>query len=80
VRVRAVVGDIAAAHEGGAVLVVAHGGVVRTLERHLGDDDRGLLPNLGGRWFVVDGDGSPPMLGARVLLLEEAEVTTPGQI
>jgi probable phosphoglycerate mutase len=80
VRVRAAVGDIADAHGGDAVLVVSHGGVVRTLERHLGDDDRGLLPNLAGRWFAVDGTGSPPALGARVLLLEQAEVTTPGQI
>jgi probable phosphoglycerate mutase len=79
VRVRAVVDDIADAHQGDAVLVVSHGGVVRTLERHLGDDDRGLLPNLAGRWFAVEGD-APPALGDRMLLLEEVEVTTPGQI
>ena len=29
----------------------SHGGVVRTLERHFGDDLDGLLPNLGGRWL-----------------------------
>ena len=80
VRVRAAVDDIAVAHPGQAVLAVAHGGVVRTLERHLGDDDRGLLANLGGRWFRLDGTGSEPSLGERVLLLEEAAVTTPEQI
>src|SRR5262245_2729390 len=57
-RVHAVVDDIVTLHDGEAVLVVAHGGIVRTLERHLGDDGRGLLPNLGGRWFAVDDDGA----------------------
>ena len=80
VRVRAIVDQITGAQPGQSVLVVAHGGVVRTLERALGDDNRGLLPNLGGRWFAVDGRGAEPTLGARVLLLDEAEVTTPGQI
>jgi hypothetical protein len=38
------------------MLVVAHGGVVRSLERSIGAD--GTVPkNLGGRWFeVVDGE------------------------
>ena len=59
------------------MLVVTHAGVIRTLERHLGADD-GLLPNLGGRWFDWhDGD---PVLGDRVELLPEDEITRPEQI
>jgi probable phosphoglycerate mutase len=69
---------IGADHPGQSVLVVTHGGVVRTLERHLGAADEGLLPNLGGRFFVSSADGWS--LGARVLLLEAAAVTRPEQI
>lgn len=69
--------EIAGAHAGD-VLVVTHGGVVRTLERHLGGDADGLIPNLGGRWIHHDGDAL--RLGDRVVLLEEAQVTRPEQI
>lgn len=67
---------MAAAHEGD-MLVVTHGGVVRALERHLGADD-GLLPNLGGRWFRHE--AGTPQLDARVVLLDEEQVTRPQQI
>jgi broad specificity phosphatase PhoE len=77
-RAIAAIDAIGAAHRGRSVLVVTHGGVVRTLERHLGAADDGLLPNLGGRSFVWAGDGWS--LGDRVLLLEAAEVTRPEQI
>jgi broad specificity phosphatase PhoE len=70
------VGARAAGH--GVVVVVTHGGVVRTLERHLGDPTNELLPNLGGRWFDVDGDAVG--LGPRVLVLDGVAVTRPGQI
>jgi probable phosphoglycerate mutase len=63
---------------GARVLVVTHGGVVRALERSLGSTDDALVPNLGGRRFVADGDGL--RLGPRVELLDEAEVTRPEQI
>jgi len=69
--------EIAGLHEGGDVLVVTHGGVVRALERHLGADD-GLLPNLGGRWVAWGPEG--PVLGERVELLPEDEITRPQQI
>lgn len=69
--------DIARMHGGGDVLVVTHGGVVRALERHLGADD-GLLPNLGGRWIGWGPEG--PVLGDRVELLPEDEITRPQQI
>jgi broad specificity phosphatase PhoE len=79
-RVLAAIDEIAAAHRGESVLVVVHGGIVRTLERHFGDDLRGLLPNLGGRWMVSDGEAGSWSLGDRVLLLDEVTVTTPEQI
>jgi broad specificity phosphatase PhoE len=59
----------------GDVLVVTHGGVVRTIERSLGaTPDR--LPNLAGRWLVA----APPMeftLGERVVLVEPDDMTVP---
>ena len=44
--------DIAAAHVGGEVLVISHGGVIRSVRRLLGCD-MGRLPNLGASWFYV---------------------------
>jgi len=44
---------IASRHPGGTVLAVAHGGVIRFLERHLGLEPPPSTANLGGRWFVV---------------------------
>ncbi|HKF92459.1 MAG TPA: histidine phosphatase family protein [Acidimicrobiia bacterium] len=59
----------------GDVLVVTHGGVIRTIERSLGAIPE-RLPNLGGRWLVAE---SPTdlSLGDRVVLLEPDEVTVP---
>jgi broad specificity phosphatase PhoE len=76
-RVLEVLHEIADAHDGD-VLVVTHGGVVRTLERHLGGDADGLIPNLGGRW--LDHDTATLRLGGRVVLLDEAQITRPQQI
>jgi probable phosphoglycerate mutase len=76
-RVLAALGAIAGAHDAD-VLVVTHGGVVRTVERHLGGDADGLIPNLGGRW--LHHDGSSLRLGDRVILLDPDQVTRPQQI
>jgi probable phosphoglycerate mutase len=76
-RVLAALDAIAAGHDGD-VLVVTHGGVVRVLERHLGDDSDGLVPNLGGRWLEHDGTGM--RLGGRVVLVDESQVTRPQQL
>jgi uncharacterized phosphatase len=57
-RVSAAIRDIAAACPGGDVLVVAHGGVTRSLRRSLGvggHDDH--IANLGGARFLVYPDG-----------------------
>jgi broad specificity phosphatase PhoE len=61
--------------QSGEVLVVTHGGVVRTIERSLGaTPDR--LPNLAGRWILAE---SPTTLalGERVVLVEPEDVTVP---
>ena len=76
-RVLAALDAIAAAHDGD-VLVVTHGGVVRVLERHLGGDAEGLVPNLGGRW--LEHDGAALALGDRVVLLDESQITRPQQL
>jgi broad specificity phosphatase PhoE len=82
-RVLAALTELRRRHEGDSVLVVTHGGIVRTVERHLGDEVGGLLPNLGGRWITADSDandGAAWALGERVLLLEDVQVTRPEQL
>jgi probable phosphoglycerate mutase len=71
--------DVAAAHPGGRVVVVTHGGVVRTLERHLGVAAP-PLPNLGARELAVA--GTAWRAGERRLLVDpdEVAVTVPRQI
>lgn len=59
----------------GEVLVVTHGGVIRTIERSLGAIPE-RLPNLGGRWLLAD-TPTDLALGERVVLLEPEEVTVP---
>ncbi|HEY4398261.1 MAG TPA: histidine phosphatase family protein [Acidimicrobiia bacterium] len=59
----------------GEVLVVTHGGVIRTIERSLGAIPE-RLPNLGGRWLLAD-TPTDFTLGERVVLLEPDEVTVP---
>jgi len=44
--------DIAAAFPGGEVLVVSHGGAIRSVRRLLGAPDA-RMPNLGATWFHV---------------------------
>ena len=49
---------IASEHPGGEVLVVTHGGLMRTLRRALGgNDDDMRFTNLSGCWFHVFPDG-----------------------
>lgn len=69
---------LAAAIDGsgaGDVLVVTHGGVIRTVERSLGATPE-RLPNLGGRWLLAESP-TDVTLGERVVLLEPEEVTVP---
>jgi broad specificity phosphatase PhoE len=78
-RALAALEDLAVAHCGEEVVVVTHGGVVRVLERHFGDDEQGLIPNLSGRRLSCDGDGSW-VVGEQVLLLDAHSVTVPRQL
>ena len=69
---------LAAAVDGsgpGDMLVVTHGGVIRTIERSLGAIPE-RLPNLGGRWLLAE-TPTDLSLGERVVLLEPDEVTVP---
>jgi probable phosphoglycerate mutase len=82
-RVLDVLAEIRRRHPGEVVLVVTHGGVVRTLERLLRDMSRGpgadLIPNLGGRVLVAEGDDDWT-LGEPLVLLGDESVTVPGQL
>ena len=69
--------DIHRAHPGRRVLAVAHGGVIRAVERHLGIED-GLVPNLGGRMLDVHEAWITP--GERLVLVGAEQLTTPQQL
>ena len=59
------------------MLVVTHGGLVYTIEDHLGAD-HGRLANAEGRWLDIAGDRL--RLGERILLADPDDLTVPGQI
>lgn len=67
---------------GGCAVVVTHGGVIRTLERHHGAPSVSV-PNLGGRWLHVDA-GAGVTLGDRDVLIDpdddQVALTIPEQI
>jgi broad specificity phosphatase PhoE len=63
---------------GGEVLVVTHGGLVYTVEEHLGAGFA-RIANLEGRWVELEA-GRPVRLGERVQLIDPAERTVPTQI
>jgi probable phosphoglycerate mutase len=46
--------DVHDTHPGAQVLIVTHGGVLRAMERHCHDVDQ-PFPNLGGRFFAING-------------------------
>ncbi|MGI8795640.1 MAG: histidine phosphatase family protein [Acidimicrobiia bacterium] len=77
-RAEAALHDLARHGPGITILVVTHGGVIRTLERGLGGEAAPPIPNLGGRWVVVD-DAGELVLGERRLLIDpdDIEVTVP---
>lgn len=79
-RVLDVISRLAEAHPGADVLAVSHGGIIRYLERHLGEE-RPPLPNLAGVEVSVHGDGRIKV-SDRVLLIDPDEValTVPHQL
>jgi probable phosphoglycerate mutase len=71
-----------AALRGTTVLVVTHGGLIGTLERHL-HAPWVRVPNLGGRWFHSTKEGAAGdglALGEREVLVDAETVTVPDQI
>jgi broad specificity phosphatase PhoE len=54
-RVHAALARIDAASPPGPILVVTHHGVLRMLSTQAGVAVTELIPNLGGRWFDLDG-------------------------
>lgn len=76
-RFEAALRRVASAWDGGEVLVVSHGGVMRLLEREHGVDLPPTFPNLGG--VLVDVHGERIEVGERVLLLDPStdQVTAP---
>jgi probable phosphoglycerate mutase len=68
---------IGAMFDGATVVVVTHGGVIRSLERHHGHDG-GMLANLAGR--IVAHESGALVLGERIALLDDDELTVPAQL
>lgn len=58
------------------LVAVSHGGLIRTVERHLGVDPGHPTPNLGGRWLDIGGDGAL-VPGDPFLPIEPELVTEP---
>ena len=59
------------------LLVISHGGVIGTLERHLGIDRGTSVPNLGGRWLTVDPSAGSIVGGDAFTPVEPELVTAP---
>jgi broad specificity phosphatase PhoE len=64
---------------GADVLVVTHGGLVYTIEGHLGTEFS-RLANAEGRWVEIDSRTGRLRLGERILLADPDDLTVPGQI
>ena len=77
-RAVAAVSRIAAAVPGGDVVVITHGGLVYTVEHHLGQEFQ-RLANTEGRWLEVAPDGRLS-LRERVVLAAPEDTTVPEQI
>jgi probable phosphoglycerate mutase len=76
-RVEAALRRVGAEFDGGEVLAVSHGGVMRLLERTHGTDSPPPFANLSG--LVIDLHGDSIKVGDRVLLLDPStdHVTAP---
>ena len=61
------VGSLLVSHPGRTLLAVTHGGVIRTLERHLGIAPAGV-GNLAGRW--VEQSAGDMRAGSSVTLFD----------
>jgi probable phosphoglycerate mutase len=68
---------IASRYPDAEVLVVTHGGVISSIERHHGEP-RSPLPNLSGRTLTHAPERI--VLGERIVLLDGDELTVPAQL
>lgn len=75
-RVIPALSRIARRHPDSVVLVATHGGVIRSLERHLGAEPPDVTPNLGGRWLDVC-EGGRIDAGAPLMPVEPELQTRP---
>lgn len=75
-RALAALARLEAAYRGATIVVITHGGLIGSIERHHGRDD-GRIANLAGRSVVHTGDTI--RLGDRLVLLDDPEMTVPAQ-
>lgn len=71
-RVLPALTQLAAAIPGGSALVICHGGVIRTVETHLGIDE-GRVPNLSGR--VLTATATSWQVGEQIQLIGAERAT-----
>lgn len=80
---RALRAAAAASGSAGIIGIVAHGGLIRLLEETYGADTScAPIPNLAGLWLDLESNNKQTAitLGQRILLVDAAHATTPGQI
>ena len=68
-RVLGALNELATEYQDAVMLVVCHGGVIKSVEETFGHDD-GRVPNVGGR--IVHADQTSWSLGDRLHLIEES--------
>jgi broad specificity phosphatase PhoE len=76
-RALAALARLESTYRGAIVVVVTHGGVIGTIERRHGQAS-GRLANLAGRSLTHS--GSSLVLGERLALLDDDELTVPAQL
>ncbi|MEO1062674.1 MAG: histidine phosphatase family protein [Actinomycetota bacterium] len=68
--------ELADRHEGATLAMVAHGGIIGTLERHTNGEPWRRLANLEARWFEI-ADRVVTPVGERVHLVDPDQETQP---
>lgn len=76
-RALAALARLESTYRGATVVIVTHGGVIGALERHHGEQS-GRLANLAGRTLTHSGPSL--VLGERLALLDDDELTVPAQL
>lgn len=59
------------------LLVISHGGVISTVEHHLGLERGTSVPNIGGRWLTIDASAGSIVGGDAFTPVEPELVTAP---